>query len=551
VSHPPVELKRELGLADLTLTQILFIVGLPWVGVAAKNGSSHVVFWIAAIVLFYIPSAIVVTYLNRLMPLEGGLYQWAKLGFNELTGFLVAWNLWLFAILNTSDTGLQITQYIVYILGPRAEWITGSPWFVMLVSATLIVALVAVAIRGLGVGKWIHTAGGVLMLATFAALIALPWLNVAHGSLPAFHPLATTMPVMSVMSLNLLGKMGFGAFGGFEYVAIHAGECRNPARTIGASVAIAAPIIGLMFILGTSSVLALIPIDRIDLIAPIPQVLAEGFRPFSRGNTIAIVPPLAIAALSRRAHRAGERDVHRDDPPADGRRVGRPAARLVHAARRASADAGELDRVRRRRHPRARHRRHDRRRPPGSVSAVVEFVRDLLRVDVSGDVRDPARRASFIRSIRLQPDDCALVDSRRGALGLSDDTARRRALDRADRTGGKPPAVRAQDLIAGGDDERDRLRDLQSAAVAFSRGVNNGLTKVSGTLRLFVPALEAVPERAAAGRHVPASAIVGAVGNVRRNHRHLTALRAPFRSGLRENARPVSADVHRHSSIEC
>src|SRR5262249_1501624 len=133
---------------------------------------------------------------------------------------------------------------------------------------------------------------------TFAALIALPWLNVAHGSLPAFHPLATAMPVMSVMSLNLLGKMGFGAFGGFEYVAIHAGECRNPARTIGASVAIAAPIIGLMFIFGTSSVLALIPIDRIDLIAPIPQVLTEGFRPFSRGNTMAIVPPLTIAALA-------------------------------------------------------------------------------------------------------------------------------------------------------------------------------------------------------------------------------------------------------------
>ena len=32
---------------------------------------------------FYIPSAVVVIYLNRLMPLEGGLYQWAKLGFND------------------------------------------------------------------------------------------------------------------------------------------------------------------------------------------------------------------------------------------------------------------------------------------------------------------------------------------------------------------------------------------------------------------------------------------------------------------------------------
>ena len=36
------------------------------------------------------------------------------------------------------------------------------------------------------------------------------------------------------MSLNLLGKMGFGAFGGFEYVAIHAGECEDPVRSIDA-----------------------------------------------------------------------------------------------------------------------------------------------------------------------------------------------------------------------------------------------------------------------------------------------------------------------------
>src|SRR5262249_6958338 len=81
-------LRKELGLTDLALTQVLFIVGLPWVGVAAKLGPSHVIFWLLAIALFYVPSAAVVIYLNREMPLEGGLYQWAKLGFSELTGFL-------------------------------------------------------------------------------------------------------------------------------------------------------------------------------------------------------------------------------------------------------------------------------------------------------------------------------------------------------------------------------------------------------------------------------------------------------------------------------
>src|SRR6266508_7008265 len=143
------DLRRELGLGDLALTQILFVVGLPWVGVAAKQGPSHVIFWLIAMVLFYVPSAVVVIHLNRLMPLEGGLYQWAKLGFNEMTGFLVAWNLWLFAILNTSETGLQLTQYATYIGGPRVEGLAGDRLVILGVRAASLGGLVLLAIRGL------------------------------------------------------------------------------------------------------------------------------------------------------------------------------------------------------------------------------------------------------------------------------------------------------------------------------------------------------------------------------------------------------------------
>ncbi len=49
-----------------------------------------------------------------------------------------------------------------------------------------------------------------------------------------------------------------------------------------------------MFILGTSSVLAFIPLDKIDLIAPIPQVLSVGFAPF---GLAALIVPVALALL--------------------------------------------------------------------------------------------------------------------------------------------------------------------------------------------------------------------------------------------------------------
>jgi glutamate:GABA antiporter len=66
-------LKKPLGLFDLVLTQILFVVGSSWVGTAAKLGQAHLFFWLLAIVLFYVPQAVVVIYLSRVMPLEGGI----------------------------------------------------------------------------------------------------------------------------------------------------------------------------------------------------------------------------------------------------------------------------------------------------------------------------------------------------------------------------------------------------------------------------------------------------------------------------------------------
>jgi glutamate:GABA antiporter len=295
-------LKKELGVRDLALTQILFIIGLTWIGVAGKLGPSHVVMWLLAIVLFYLPMSAVVIWLNQLMPLEGGLYQWAKLGFNQTVGFMVAWNLWLYVILFTSELGLQVATYLSYALGPGAAWMTTSAWFVSLSSAVVLVAMAGAAVVGLSVGKWVHNAGGVFMITIFGVLIVLPFLGLATGHLREFHPFRTAVPAFSLYNLNILGKLGFGALGGFEYMAILAGETRSPASAVRRSVYIAAPVIGLFFILGTATVVAYVPTNDIDLIGPLPQVLRVGFGPF--GFAGALVTTAILVTLAMRVSQA-------------------------------------------------------------------------------------------------------------------------------------------------------------------------------------------------------------------------------------------------------
>src|SRR3954462_12536885 len=160
VEQHSTALRKPLGLFDLVLTQILFIVGSSWVGAAAKLGQAHLFFWLLAILLFYIPQAAVVIYLSNRMPLEGGIYQWAKLGFNDFAGFMVAWNLWLLSITVIALGGMFVITNVSYAIGPAAVWLPNNKLAVSLISATLVGGLAWVAIRGLSLGKWVHNIGG-------------------------------------------------------------------------------------------------------------------------------------------------------------------------------------------------------------------------------------------------------------------------------------------------------------------------------------------------------------------------------------------------------
>ena len=289
-----VQLRKELGLRDLVLAQVLCVVGSSWVGVAAELGKSHVAYWLGAMLLFYVPLAIVVIYLNKLMPLEGGLYQWAKFGFNQFTGFLIAWNLWVYAITSVSAILFTVPTDVGYMVGPSGRWIPASKFATLALTGIVVVAITVVAIRGLGIGKLLHNTGSIMIMSAYGLLLVLPLYGLWKGSLSSFQPIPWQTPKPSWVGLAIVGQMCLGGLSGFEYIAILAGECKSADRTVGQSVMLSAPVIALMFILGTSSVLAFIGNRPIDLIGPIPQTFRVVFGTAGVGSMIA---PLAILLL--------------------------------------------------------------------------------------------------------------------------------------------------------------------------------------------------------------------------------------------------------------
>jgi amino acid transporter len=281
-------------LRDLAIAQVLCVVGSGWVGVAAGLGRAETLMWVGAMLVFYVPMAASVIALNRAMPLEGGLYVWAHRAFGNLGGFLTAWNIWFYGIAVTAAILYQIPSEMAYFIGPSAARLPENRAASVLIIAVLIAALTWSEIRGLEIGKWIHNSGGVAMMLVFCGLICLgPWAMLRHTPVQ-WTPLALEIPPHDLRTMALFGQMLFGALCGLEYIAILAGESKSPERTIAQSVWIASPIICAMFILGTGSVVAFVPRDAINFIAPIPQTLRVALGNTGIGNLVAMTAILLL-----------------------------------------------------------------------------------------------------------------------------------------------------------------------------------------------------------------------------------------------------------------
>jgi amino acid transporter len=275
------KLRRELGLRDLVPMQILMVVGVTWAGLAARQGSTHVAFWLLGVLLLLLPVAGVVHYCVKIWPLEGGVYQWTKHALGPFAGFLSAWNFAMWALLVVSALGIQCATSLSYALGPGAAWMENSQGLITALNIGLFTLILLVNIPGLGLGRWVAHFGTAVTVLITLLLIALlfyhPHTSRAHPHVSPQPPFSLGVPALTMLSLNLFSKLTFNALTGLEQVAVFAGETRNAARTILRSAWLAAPVIIVIYMSMAGAMLSYTPADRIDLTGPIPQVLAAAF----------------------------------------------------------------------------------------------------------------------------------------------------------------------------------------------------------------------------------------------------------------------------------
>jgi amino acid transporter len=293
-------LKRELRLRDLVLIQVLLIVSMTWPGYAARQGGTQLVLWMLAIMLFYIPLAAVVMQLSRAIPVEGGAYQWVKRGLSPFAGYMAGWSVTVAVVALYAALGPTLANGIAYVAGPSGVWMNDSKPLALGLTAAICVMAYAINARGLHLVKWLSGAGSILLIATFGVMLYLLGKALLSGVPEARGAFSPAVPAVTFMTVNVFSKMTLGALSAFDQCSIFSEECRRPENDVARSVAIAAPLIAILYIGGTGALLAYTAPGKIDLAAAVPQLLQAGFGSQGAGGlmTAASVAVSMVALLA-------------------------------------------------------------------------------------------------------------------------------------------------------------------------------------------------------------------------------------------------------------
>jgi amino acid transporter len=296
---PPAEsaLPRALGLRDLVLFNLVAVVGLRWLATAGKAGPSALALWVLAAVFFFIPQGLVVTELASRFPQEGGIYQWTKRALGEKHGYLCGWCYWVCNVLYYPNLLISAAVIATFVVGKGESGLVNDWTYVLIATLFCLWLAVLLNIVGVGTGKWLQNAGGVGTYIPGAILILLGGYAAFSGH-PSANPITreNIVPDLRHFSgLNLWASIAF-AFAGLELSSAMGGEVRDPRRTLPRAILISAPLIAVVYILGTGALLWLIPVGQVNIVSGFLQAITAGARNVS--PSLWWLAPLAAAAYT-------------------------------------------------------------------------------------------------------------------------------------------------------------------------------------------------------------------------------------------------------------
>jgi amino acid transporter len=269
------QLRKEMGFWDVLLFNIAAVLGPRWIAAAAHNGTSSISLWVLSAIVFFVPTAFVITELSTRFPREGGLYVWSKEAFGDFHGFVAGWTYWIYSFFYFPGLLLASAAMGAYIGGSSWGHLAQNRAFLLGGSVLLLFVAVGMNIVGLNIGKWLQNAGGVMTYIPLLLLTgtgALVWMR--YGSVTHFT-WSNMLPRWNWGTVNFWPQILF-AFAGLELVSAMSDEIHDAQRTLARAIWSSGVLIAIIYILGTFAVLAIMQDAQVDPKSGVYQALAIG-----------------------------------------------------------------------------------------------------------------------------------------------------------------------------------------------------------------------------------------------------------------------------------
>src|ERR1700745_570448 len=269
-------LVRALKLRDLVLFNFVAVLGLRHLGTTAKFGPGSLLMWLIAAVFCFIPQGLAVIELSSRFPKEGGVYFWTKRALGEGHGFFCGWCYWINNVLYYPNLLISAAVIATFVFGKSGSGLSESWAYVLPVTLGTLWIATLINIVGLGTGKWLQNAGGVgtyvpglilILLGVYGATTAPPANELSVATL---KPSLNNLP-----ALSLLASIAF-AFAGLELASTMGDEVENPRRNLPRSIFISAPLIAVVYVLGTTAVLWRLPNKDVNVVSGFLQAIKAG-----------------------------------------------------------------------------------------------------------------------------------------------------------------------------------------------------------------------------------------------------------------------------------
>jgi glutamate:GABA antiporter len=292
-SSQPIQLVRALKLSDLVLMNLVAVLGLRHLATSAKAGPVTLVLWLLAAIFFFVPQGLVVVELSSRFPSVGGIYDWTKRGLGEGHGFLCGWCYWINNVLYYPNLLISAAVIATYVIGKGDSGLGENTKYVVITTLVMLWVATVVNILGVGAGKWLQNLGGIGTYIPGALIVLVGvygWLT--HSSANSITVESLAPKSTDYDSLNLWASIAF-AYAGLELSATMGGEVRDARRTLPRSIFISAPLIAVIYILGTGSVLWTVPQENINVVSGFLQTIEIGMRQI--GANLWWVAPICAA----------------------------------------------------------------------------------------------------------------------------------------------------------------------------------------------------------------------------------------------------------------